>query len=163
MKTTDHTIEVAFAAMRISKSATLMLEGRLQDVFPLFTPIREKEWAEGWEPEIVYGSDIIKEGMIFKTRSSFDHGEHFQWIVSKYDEQNSLVEYTVTAPNRVWFIEVHCKSHQDKTLSTVTYIYTGLTADGHQQNKIALNKIFANNLTDWEDAINHYLRTGKKL
>ena len=163
MEKESDTIEVEFAAMRISKSSTLMLNGELRDVFPLFTPIHEKEWAAGWEPEILYGGVEIKEGGIFRTPSYFDEGEYFLWIISKYDEHHFLIQYTVTSPGRVWFIEVQCKPYQSKTLATITYIYTGLNAEGHERNKVALGRIFANNLADWENAINYFLKTGKKL
>jgi hypothetical protein len=41
-------------AKRISRSSTITLNAPLEKVFPLFGPIKEMEWAEGWQPEIMY-------------------------------------------------------------------------------------------------------------
>jgi hypothetical protein len=38
-----------------------------------------------------------------------------------------------------------------------------LTEEGIQMNQAALGKMFAQNLKDWEEAINFYLATGKRL
>ena len=52
---------------------------------------------------------------------------------------------------------------EEKTNVTVTYTYTGLTDEGNRKNKLAIEKIYANNLKDWEKAINRYLETGQQL
>jgi len=154
-------LPVDFTAVKINRSATILLHGNIVNVFPLFGPLREAEWAHGWSPEVLYGHDDIEEHMVFRTKGD---GEYYQWIITQFDPENYRIEYTVSAAERVWFIRVACKPYQnEETLATISYTFIGLTENGHARNKKAMDNIFAHNLSDWEEAINHYLKTGKKL
>jgi len=147
--------------LRISRSATLSLNADIDKVFPLFGPVLEKEWAYSWDPEIIFsGTDLVEEGMIFRTKGE---EEHYTWVVTKYQPDNYIVEYTVNTSTRIWFILVACKQAGSKTLAKVTYTYTGLTGKGMELNRAALAKMFEFDLRDWEDAINFYLQTGRQL
>ncbi len=151
-------------AERFSDEATILLKGKVENVFPLFGPIREKEWAHGWNPEIVFStSGIVEEQMIFKSPSRFENEPPYLWIVTKYFPEQYLIEYTVTAPERIWLIRVRCSAQDDLTSATISYSFTGLTPRGNQRNKIALEQMYSNRLKDWEEAINHYLNTGTIL
>jgi hypothetical protein len=163
MLTTPQSLNVAFQPLRISNSAEIILNAPVDVVYPLFGAIREREWAFGWEPEIIFSSSGDMElHMIFRTRSPL-HEEHFIWTVTQHRSQDHLVEYLVTAQGRCWFVTVVCREGQDKTIATVTYSYTGFTVVGHQRNEAAMQKMFALNLSDWEEAINYYLATGRQL
>jgi hypothetical protein len=141
---------------RISRSATIVLNANIAEVFPLFGPIREKEWAEGWNPEIIYSLDpLVEEGMIFRTPGN---EEDYLWVLTKYSPDHHVVVYTVHTSTRVWFIRVECKPAGNKTSATVTYTYTALTKEAIELNRSALRKMFASDLRDWEEAINIYLR-----
>jgi hypothetical protein len=154
---------LAFTPVRIAKSATIFLHGRISNIFPLFGPVREMDWADGWSPEIQYGNSDAELRMVFRTKSAFSAEGFYQWIITRYDLENHEVEYTVSANDRIWFIEVECKSHDESTLATISYTYIGLTESGHHRNLESLDRMFSENLSDWEEAINYYLRTGKKL
>lgn len=159
----DAMSQVGFKAERISKTASFIVEGNIENVFPLFGPIREMEWAEGWNPEILFiESDLAEEHMIFRTKGSMEE-EHYTWVITQFDKSEHLVEYTVSTPNRIWFIRVVCESYHEKTKTTVSYTYTGLNARGNELNRIALSKMYTKDLKDWEEAINYYLREGKLL
>ncbi len=45
----------------------------------------------------------------------------------------------------------------------ITYTHTGLNALGNEIDKHAIEKMYARDLKDWEEAITHYLKTGNKL
>jgi hypothetical protein len=108
------------------------------------------------------------EGTTFKT-SGHGHGHHnneteFLWRVSKFDPQKHQVQYLVSTENRYWTITVTCTSSDNKTTDAeITYSYIGLNKLGNEINAQALEKMYANNLKDWEKAINYYLETGKTL
>lgn len=151
--------------MRIQKSATIQLSAPLSEVFPLFGPIREKDWAYGWNPEVIYPSNtLVAEQMVFQTQGGL-HGssEPYTWVVVNYKPADHWIEYMVSASERLWFIRVTCTAEDNQTSATVTYSYTGLTADGDRKNAASLNSIFSSDLRDWETAINHYLKTGTRL
>lgn len=154
-----------FSAERVSRSATILLEGPIDTVFPLFGPVEESKWEDGWNPVILYPkSGELEEGMVF-TSPARGYGEaQYAWIVSKYQAENHIIEYIVSTANRYWVIAVHCNDVSDEqTRATVRYTYTGLTSLGNDINRHAIEFMYRNNLKDWEEAINHYLRTGTTL
>ena len=151
-------------AERISRSATIQLNGEMKTVFPLFGPVREMEWAAGWNPEIVYSENKeAEERMIFKTKPRFEGEPDYTWIITQYFPEQYIIEYTVSNDERIWYIRVQCNPAGNKTAATVTYTLTGLTERAVERNKQALEKMNANNLNDWQEAINHYLTTGNLL
>jgi len=155
-----------FRAQRISKTATITLKAPLDKVFHLFDPIGEKEWAAGWDPQMLYpGSDLVEEHMVFKTPSHGHHESEYIWTVSKYLSEQGLIEYMVHTPERVWWITIQCRADSpgESTTAEITYTYTGLTEIGNALNERALRAMYAHDLKDWEKAINTYLETGKRL
>jgi hypothetical protein len=154
-----------FKPERISRSATFTANGKIENIFPLFGPIQESEWAAGWEPEILYrsGEDVlVEEHMMFQTIGHAEEGKYL-WVITQYRPEKYLVEYTVSTHERVWFIRVECESAGKNTHVQVSYTYTGLTVEGNRENERALQRMFAHDLKDWEEAINYYLKTGKQL
>jgi hypothetical protein len=155
-----------FKSERISRTSTITLNAPLREVFPLFGPIREREWAAGWDPQILYSTtDLVEERMVFKTPSHHGHDEpDYTWTVSKYLPDQAFIEYTVFTPERLWWITVQCREDipNQTTMAEITYTYTGLTDTGNAINEKALQLMYAHDLRDWEEAINHYLKTGER-
>jgi hypothetical protein len=150
---------------RLEKSATIKLEAPIDRVFPLFGPVREKDWAHGWDPQVIYPKDVlVAKHMVFQTKGGL-HGstETYTWTIVNYEPAQFTIEYLVSASDRLWFITVRCKAQGENTSATVTYSYTGLTPDGNQKNKAAIHNMFASDLKDWEKAINYYLKNGTQL
>lgn len=155
-----------FKSGRISRSGTITLNAPLERVFPLFGPIREKEWAAGWEPEDFYpDTGSVEQYMAFKTRSHHEHEDDYSWTVTEYDPHQALIEYTVFTPGRLWWIMIRCRDGivGGTTLAEITYTYVGLTDRDNAINQRALEKMYHRNLKDWEEAINYYLETGQRL
>ncbi len=147
-------------AERITRSATFKVAGEIQNVFPLFGPIREKEWATGWNPEVIFATHPEAElHMIFKTAGTADEPEYL-WTITHYNPETYCIVYTVSTANRIWFITVQCESAKTETMVTVTYSYTGLNEIGNMRNREMLQRMFMHDLRDWETAINYYLSTG---
>ena len=156
-----------FRSQRVSRTSIITLNAPLESVFPLFGPIREKEWAAGWEPQLLYPtSDSLEEHMVFKTQSHH-HGlePDYTWTLSKYHPEQAFIEYTVFTPERLWRISVQCRHGVvgETTEAEITYTFTGLTERGNAMNARALELMYRRELKDWEEAINHYLETGERL
>ncbi len=155
-----------FVSKRLAKTSTITLKAPLEKVFPLFGPIKEKEWADGWNPKIIYSTtNIVDEHMVFRIKSHA-HGESsYMWMVTKYLPHQSLIEYTVFTEERVWNITVQCheNTNTQMTDAEITYTFTGLTETGNAINEKALEHMYSKDLKDWEEAINYYLKTGKVL
>ena len=156
-----------FTSKRISRTSVITLQAPLKTVFPLFGPIKEKEWASVWDPQIIYSTtNLIEEHMVFKAKSH--HGGHGEpdsiWTVSKYLPEQAFIEYTVFTPERLWWITIQCREDipNQTTRAEITYTATGLTDKGNAINKKFLQLMYAHDLKNWEEAINHYLKTGEK-
>jgi hypothetical protein len=148
-----------FKAERISRTASFVVNAEIEKTFPLFGPVREMAWAEGWNPHLVYSeTKDVEARMIFETPGRFEGEEKYTWIITQYFPQEYLIEYAVSTPERIWFITVQCEGFGNKTKTTVTYTFTGLTERGNKRNNEALSKMYADNLKDWEEAINSYLK-----
>ena len=156
-----------FEAEKIHRSRTIRLKGSFEKVFPLFGPVREKDWAEGWDPHVLLSqSENIEEHMVFQSPSHFeDEGDHYTWTVSKYNPDQGQIEYTVFTDSRLWWITIDCRPEPggESCKATITYTYVGLNDLGNRLNAHALESMFKHNLKDWELAINHYLETGSRL
>lgn len=148
-----------FKPARIGKCSTIELNGPATKVFPLFGPVLEKRWAEGWDPEIIYSATgLIEKHMIFRTKANHETEDFFTWIVTDYQPEQYAIEYTVSTAQRVWFIRVQCRAEHSMKIATICYTYTGFTPLGNDINQAAIKKIFVRNLEDWEEAINNYLK-----
>jgi hypothetical protein len=158
-------IDENFRAERVARTATITLTGGIEMVFPLFGAIEEKKWADGWNPVILYpASEKLAAGMVFVTAGNDPAEGDYAWIVSAYQPDHYLVEYTVSTANRIWVIAIRCAALSAYgTEATVTYTFTGLNQLGNELNRKHIASMYAKNLSDWEEAINHYLNTGDLL
>jgi hypothetical protein len=152
----------AFKSSNISQYATIELNGNIKNVFPLFGAFEERKWAEGWYPEVVYpNTELLIEGTAFYTKGN-EVEQNYLWIVTKYNPEKYFIQYLVSTTNRFWTIDVSCKkTSEDKTEATVTYSYTSLNSQGHSLNVKGLEAIYSQNLINWQNAINTYLKKHK--
>jgi len=176
-----------------SQLGSILLHGDLATVFPLFGPGREAEWAPGWRPEMLYSpTPEGGEGAVFRTTTNHSaaEGQEMLWTVARLDapasspnsdspaadkkeprSDEARVAYVTVIPGeRMTRIEVRCRQEEarsaadkQQTRCEVSYSYvalgtkgeeflTAFRAGGHQQD-----------FSHWEQAINHYLATGKRI
>ncbi len=148
---------------QISNTARIILEGSIENVFPLFSPIEEKKWEGDWNPDFLYPANgEFVENLVFKTKSHHKTEKEYNWIISHLDTKNYLVVYTVFTENRVWTIKVQCEDiGKNKTAAEIKYTFTSLNEKGIEINRESLEKMYEKELKDWEAAINHFLETRK--
>lgn len=150
--------------IRIKRNSQILLNGPVEKVFPLFGAVEESKWADGWEIDVVFSNDpLLEENMVFTT-DSHDGEEYLTWIVSKLDNDNHCVKYTVFGDERLWTIDIVCAYVSNReTMADVTYTFTGLSDEGRARNLKMANRIYADDLKDWSEMINYYLETGLRL
>ena len=155
----------SFKAERISRTAEIILNRNVKDVFPLFDAFEERKWESDWDLTLVYPErEVIEEGTTFKTTGNEIDEFEFLWIVSKFQPENYLIQYLVSTPIRFWTITVKCSPFEEaKTKAEVTYSFTGLSDKGNEFNRLSLERMYSNNLKDWEEAINYYIENGKAM
>jgi hypothetical protein len=150
---------------KVSRTATIITNGNIQKVFPLFGAFKERKWAEGWNPKLIYPlKEIIEEGTTFRTEGHGKEEKEYLWRVSRFEPEKYLIQYLVSTENRYWTITIKCKSVSDiQTKATITYTFIGLNKLGNNINSQSLQEMYANNLIDWQEAINYYLDKGQIL
>jgi len=148
---------------RVVRTASFDLAAPKEDVFPLFGPDREREWASDWRPEPVDPGQIVsEEGAVFKTTH---RGDRAVWVVSRYDPQAGEVEYvTFRHADRLGVISIKVTSGPgDGSHVEVTYAFTALSEKGMRHIAHFTDDYYRNMMDTWQRAISHYLRTGELL
>jgi hypothetical protein len=151
--------DLQFKAKKVSRTATIICNVNIEKVFPLFGAFEERKWAEGWEPNLIYpAEEIIEEGTTFKTDGNDEESEYL-WRVVKFYPKKYLIQYLVSTENRYWTITAQCNKleKENKTLVTITYTFIGLNEKGNRLNAQHIERMYKNNLKDWEEEINKYL------
>jgi hypothetical protein len=150
--------EPVFQAKGATRHGLLTFDAAVSVVFPLFTPLGERHWAKGWDPQILFPRDRdVAEGMVFQTR---DHGNLLlTWTLTRYDEPNHTVAYNVVAPDlMVRRIEVRCRpAGPARTEVAVTDSYVGLSEHGNAFIDHLTEPEYAKKMAYWKERIGGYL------
>ncbi len=146
-----------FIAQGVTRTGSIVLEGAIEEVFPLFGPVGEKKWAAGWDPEVVYPAGAeMEQDMVFRTR---DGEDEFVWVMAHLDAARHEVTYQNFAPGfQVRKIEVRCRSVEaQRTQATVKYAYVGLSPRGNRELAAMDENAYTTKMKHWAQAINSYL------
>jgi hypothetical protein len=148
-------IPSSFHARRAATEYLGELDHPPEAVFPLLCPVREFEWLDGWNCEMVYSnSGVAEENCIFTTPLGPS-----VWNVDRY-EPPTRIEFTVVSPEQVTRLNLTLR----RTATGGTELkwqrtFTGLNESGNA-------KIHDWNL-DWDrsltQAIDYFLKTGKMM
>jgi len=150
-----------FQAAAVTRTGHLQFAAAVDTVFPLFTPLGERHWAQGWDPEILYPKNLdVTAGMVFRTQEAVEH----VWTVTRYDPAAHTVAYNVVAPGvLVRQIEVRCRATgANRTEVTVTDSYIGLSPEGNAVAEKIDEAAYAKKMAHWQQAIGAYLASAKK-
>jgi hypothetical protein len=144
-----------------TQSFTIVLNGSVSDVTPLFGPVRETEWAPEWSPRFIHPAQgIQREGVVFTT--SRGHGRDRLWLLTTYDVRNGRVEYVVVTPaftaNEIKIRVV--PDGEQRCKATIAYRRSALAPEGNEE----VSKLDAHwaeeQRAHWETAINEALAKG---
>jgi hypothetical protein len=148
---------------RISHSYTQLNTAPSDKVFPLLCPVREAEWVPGWKFRLLHSSSGFAElGCVFTTPN--DDSSETTWIVTHYDPPRN-VAFTWVWPGMIATRLTIQLSPTDNrhTGSQISYEYTALTEAGERRLQSYDDVWFASKMTEWEQAINHFLQTGNLI
>lgn len=131
-------------------------------VFPLLCPVREYEWIEPWQCEMLHtDSGIAEKGCVFRTRFTGETSDDV-WVISHY-EPDTRIEFVRVNALRAMTLSITLTDNADGTTSALNeQLLVGLTEQGNQ----ALDSMadgFAFEMRMGEAMLNHYLTTGKRL
>ena len=98
-------------------------------VFPMLCPVRELEWAEGWEPGLVVSaSGVAEPDCVFTTPSE---GTEAIWYVTRHEPETGFVEMLKITPGvTACRLEIRLHDTPRGCDADVTYTHTSLSPDG---------------------------------
>lgn len=135
-----------------------------EKVFPLLCPVREGEWVPGWQYRMIHSiSGVAEAGCVFTTPN--EDGSETIWMVTAYEPSAFRIAFAwvnpglVTAWIRIWL----AGNSRGTTEARIWYSYTELSDVGNREVERYDRDWFEHKMRSWEAAINHYLKTGKRL
>ncbi len=163
----------AFKGDRVTHEYTQSNDAPPERVFPLLCPVREADWVPGWQYRLIYSeSGVAEGGCVFATPNPPAAGDQGQvappettWIVTEYDPAAFRIGFVWINPGLV-AAEIGIQLTPTPPATTrahIRYRYTALSAEGNREVERYDQKWFRAKMGGWESAINHYLRTGRKI
>lgn len=150
-------------AHRVSYTYEQTINGTINEIMPLYCPVRELEWCENWNPKVVYSnSGVVEKDCIFVTT----HGDvDVVWVVTEYDIAKGYVKMFYHVPQvLVTKLEIQVTAISENTSKAVLiYSKTSLGETGDTILDKFTRKEYEIMMDSWEKAMNHYLKTGEKL
>ena len=147
---------------RATHTYRLRLRAWPEKVFPLFCPVRETEWADGWLSELVISSSGVAERDCVFTTS--DKRGTAVWYITRYEPENWLVEMLKIAPGvTACRLNIQLCKEGARCIADVTYTHTSLGPAGDELVAAFTVEHYQKFMQGWEEALNHFLTTGHLL
>jgi hypothetical protein len=150
---------------RIVRSYTQSIAAPPAVVFPLLCPVREREWLDGWDAEILSSdSGVAEEGCVFRTRPA--DGPETIWLIVRHDRDAGVVEFArVTAGLVATRLRLALMDRGDgSTAVEVVYTFVPLSGEGAAfVARAHSEEAFQDSMRWWERSMNHFVATGGTL
>lgn len=146
-----------FTANSAEFRGSLLVPAPIDGAFALFSPLGERDWVPGWDPELVHPAGVPwAPGQIFRTRE--ESGEAV-WIVTGLDREAHRVEYHRVEPRRyVARVRVECHpAAGGETRVATSYAFIGLSAEGNREIEAMTGAAYAEKMLRWERWIRAHL------
>lgn len=156
--------KLKFEPKRITRAYRQTINTSPEKVFPLLCPVREAEWLDGWQYNMIFSeSGLVEEGAIFSTPLKGE--ENTIWIVTKHDRKTHTVEFTrFTHNSRTCILRIAVNSKEENSSYVdVSYTYTGITLAGNDFIDTFSESVFLEAVIFWEKSMNYFLETGGRL
>lgn len=147
--------------VRTSHSYLQKLNGDIQTVFALLCPVRETDWVNGWNPELVLSeSGLVEKSCVFVMPGQ---PEPSVWIVTGRDEVRFTVSFVKVTPRFVVTeIDIRLEECSGGTAAEVSYSHTALGPSGEAYVEDFSEEDYRAFMTEWEEELNHYLEHGTR-
>jgi hypothetical protein len=146
---------IGFVPAHVTRSATIRLDAAPERAFEMFTPLGERAWAVGWDPELLHPLDGAGgEGSVFITRAG---GRETIWTTIAHDPPLRAAYSRVTPGLHAVIVRVELRASVDGgTLADVSYAFTALTPAGNDA-VAEMAEGFDGWMEEWETSINRAL------
>jgi hypothetical protein len=148
------------APYRVRRTYRQHLVAPPEKVFPLLCPVRECEWVQGWDPDLVVtSSGAAERDCVFVTS---DRGRDATWIVTRFDPASWTLELVKVTPGvTVGQITAVLTGEPGGTAADITYQHTALSEAGRTFVDGFTEEFYEAFMKEWEASMNHYLTTGE--
>jgi hypothetical protein len=143
--------------VRVERTYVQKLRGKPEDIFPLLCPVRESEWAEGWDPLQVYTrSGFAENDCVFTTGA--DKPDAI-WVITKFDRDNHKLDIVKVTPGMtVGRINIALsKNDAGDTDARVMYMYTAISTEGEKFVRDYSEEYFKEFMKFSESILNKFL------
>jgi hypothetical protein len=146
---------IGFVPAHATRSATIRLDAAPKRAFGMFTPLGERVWAQGWDPQFLHPVDgEACEGSVFITRAG---GRETIWTTIAHDPPRRAAYARVTPGLHAVIVEVRLRPAEgDATLVDVSYAFTALTSAGNDAVAEMVDG-FGGWMEEWETSTNRAL------
>lgn len=147
--------------VRTTLSREMLFDSTPEAIWPLLCPVREYDWIETWDCELIHSVSGVNElGCVFTTDLPTEL-EAETWVTSRFDPCERL-EFVRTNSHRTIHFVITLEASGDGTRMTWTHHTVPLTEQGAQyvENK---PKAFDTAMSMLEKMLRHYLETGEML
>lgn len=146
-----------FTSKSVKLAGGFTVAAAIEEVFPLFSPLGEKRWVPGWNPELLHPPGAIwEQGLVFRTREEMGDAV---WIVTRLDHAGHEVEYHRVEPGRyVARIRVRCRAVSERvTEASTSYEFIGLSDRGNADIVAMTQDGYAEKMSRWRAWIDELL------
>lgn len=153
----------ADAPERVSHCYEQHLAAPPDRVLPLLTPLGERAWAAGWEPEMRWEPAGGGAGTLFVIHHPGQPAT--LWLLDTWEPVAGHVHYVhVTPGSDVTEIDIRVRPDgADRSIATVRYTWTALGPPGVALVRSNTPEAYLRSMRHWEMALNQFLTTGQKL
>ncbi|HEY3450993.1 MAG TPA: SRPBCC family protein [Myxococcales bacterium] len=119
---------MAFQALHRTARRTLHVPAPVAQVFPLLCPVREREWLDGWEADVLHSESGLAElGCVFIGRAGGNVGTY---LVTRYEPER-LVEFAVHYGSVVERMSIQVEAKSGGTDLYWSKTFTALSPEGN--------------------------------
>ena len=148
---------------RIVVSHVMQIAATPEQVFPLLCPVREYDWIESWQCEMIYSATGKAEaGAVFRTAFPQD-GPPDTWVVSSYEPPRVIEFIRVNALRTIHYAIRLEGEEAGQTRWRWTQTLTGLNEVGNTLVAAVETAAFAKKIAALEAKLTHFLATGTTL
>ena len=144
------------APRRATHTYRQTLNASPERVFPLLCPVRETEWAAGWEPHLVVSSSGVAErDCVFTTPSE---GTEAIWYVTRHEPDAGFVEMLKITPGvTACRLEIRLQPAPAGCFADVKYMHTSLGPQGDAFVAGFTAAYYREFMQAWESELNAFL------
>lgn len=148
---------------RIIVGCDLSIAAPAGDIFPLLCPVREYDWIENWQCEVIFTDSGAAENNCIFTTDRPGEGQR-KWVVSRY-EPPKAIEFVIFQQGSVVIrLDLYLSENGDGTTRVrVTHTITALNEDGAAAIQHLEPETIRARWRYLEKALKHYLDNGSML